>query len=499
MIGTCAIAAALLFARVHTYPLLGLDTFPAIATSQISNFGDFIGTFTEQSAEGYFPHAFYRPVFNLAFALDFALSGVEPTSYYVTSVILFACSGIALFVLTRRLLGPTAHLGPWVALLGFLLMPVQMEIVPILSRRMDLLCGLFSILALTTQIPRIDQRTLPGSLLPALFTLFAVGSKEPGVILPVLVFALVVFLQPAEPFAKRCRRAALVALPHLLAVALVVIARLIAIGGVGGHPSTSLIGAITRLPWALGTSLVRLSSLWMAPDPINIWLLYFVAISCLGLMVVVWIRALSTRAEQSSDDGPARSVLVAVALGLGWLVLLCSIYGINGQYRAWYLYLPGQAVAVLVGAVVQWLSGLTRGPTHVGSVLGISLACFWIGAQARHSPLVRDYAHWRVGAELAEQYLVDLSARIEAGSDGTVISIRYPPKRILATPNPMGAEFALVLSENSLRGWAELKYPDRKIRFVDRDANAEPGELIVRIRPPRKGPGGRKKKVAGVE
>jgi hypothetical protein len=481
VVAVAAAAAAVLFARVQSFPLMGIDTFPEIASSRISTFDDFIGTFTEQTAEGYFPHAFYRPVFNAAFALDFALSGIEPAGYYLTSVILFAFSGVALFLLARRLLGPTAHLGPWVALFGFLLLPVHIEVVPILSRRMDLLCGLFSILALATQIPRIDRSRPPGGLLPALLTLLAVGSKEPGVILPVLVFLMVVFLRPATPLGERCRRAALVALPHLTAVALVIVARFMAIGGLGGHPATSLSGGVTRLPWAIGSTVVRLSSLWLEPGPIDAWLLHVVAIGVLGVMVATLIRVFAPGAERAVGVAPVRSALVGMAFGLGWLVLLCSIYAINGQYRAWYLFLPGQAVALLVGAVSQRLCLAARAGARVRSVLGLSLVCVWMGFQARHSPLFHEYPHWRAGAARIERYFAYLGARIESSSNGRVIHIRLPPLLAPAPLNPMGAEVAPLATGKSLRAWAELRFPERRIRFVDAAAEAGSDELVVRL------------------
>ena len=77
-------AQAVLLAQIQNHTLLGWDTYPAIASSRIEGFADFIGNFTEET----------------------------------TDAILTGSCAFGPFVLARRLLGPKARLGPWAAL-GF--------------------------------------------------------------------------------------------------------------------------------------------------------------------------------------------------------------------------------------------------------------------------------------------------------------------------------------------------------------------------------------------
>ena len=75
-IAVVTLAGAVFLARVPAFPLLGFDSYPEILTSRILDLDDFIGTFTEQTSEDFYPSAFYRPVLNLSLAADYALKSL---------------------------------------------------------------------------------------------------------------------------------------------------------------------------------------------------------------------------------------------------------------------------------------------------------------------------------------------------------------------------------------------------------------------------------------
>ncbi|RMF78504.1 MAG: hypothetical protein D6744_10040, partial [Planctomycetota bacterium] len=144
-----ALAVALaLWAHWRTlgYELLGFDTYLQIIAARIQSWDDFWGTFRERLANGRIAADFYRPVQNLSIALDYALWGLRPLGYHISSLAVFGASVAAIYLLSRRLLGPRAWLGPLAAALYFGLHPNQLQIVPIPCRRSDMLVVLFLLL-----------------------------------------------------------------------------------------------------------------------------------------------------------------------------------------------------------------------------------------------------------------------------------------------------------------------------------------------------------------
>jgi hypothetical protein len=488
VIGACGI----FFARVPVYPLLGWDSYPEILTSRILDLADFIGTFSEQTSEGFYPSAFYRPLLNLSLAGDYALWGLEPLGYHLTTVVLVGSNGLALFWLSKCLLGAGGRYGAWTALLIFLLAPVQLEIIPLVSRRMDLLCGLFAVLALATQTLRIRRPTPVAGVLPALLTALSVGSKEAGVALLPVILMLTLYLHPDDRFARRRGFAARVLLHHGVAIGLVFAARFAAIGGLGGHPGMEISAFLTRLPWWLGWIVTQIASAW--PVSMNrdssAWLYSVGAISLLSLIGL----SLFLVRERGVAHGIGResfSELATIAIAGTWIVMLAGIYAVTGLPRPWYLLLPMMGLALLLGAVVQGLArvcAVGSGASRKAAVVGLIGIALWAVLVARYSPLLIGFGHWDRGAQKAGQYLDELDLRIEQHSGDGYFEMRFPPQVVPGDPSPIKTDVATLVTVYSLPAWAELRFPGRSIEFR-RLSHGEPapspkaGVLLIGIRP----------------
>lgn len=480
-VAVAAAAAVALFGDVSGQPLMGWDTYPEIETSRIEGFRDFVDTFREQTAEGYYSAPFYRPVFNLLLAGGYALWHLEPIGFQATGAVLIALCGLALFGLSRALLGVDARVGPWTTLIVFLLLPVHAEVVPLASRYMDPLCLVFSVLALWTQV-----RVRRSGWAPAIFTMLAVGSKEVGVLLPPLIFLLGWARSDRESQAMRLRVALRLAAPHALAVAVVFAARIAAIGGLGGHPSTRLSGAFTRLGSTLGSTGVTLSGVWTTADgtPPE-WAIGSIAV-LLGFAALasLWILL---RRQGSMDEAAGLGSLLAVGLGLAWLVGLASVYAASGFVQPWHHFLPGGAAALAVGAAAQALTSALAGQWRISAAIGLSCIALWAALQARHSPIFHDYGHWNRGGAAVEEYLRGISLRIAGQRPGDVVSVGLPPNWKFADPNPSGATMATLLAVYSLPAWARLHFPDRSIEFrhetlASNSPEPDPDKIVVLVR-----------------
>ena len=55
---------------------------------------DLLGNSAEETTDGVYPYSFYRPIFNLSLAADYAVWGIDPLGYHITEALLtFAESG----------------------------------------------------------------------------------------------------------------------------------------------------------------------------------------------------------------------------------------------------------------------------------------------------------------------------------------------------------------------------------------------------------------------
>ena len=153
-----------------------------------------------QPATGY-----YRPLLLLWFRLNFAAFGLHPAWWHFTNIALHALAAILVLFLAWRLTGNRA--AALTAALIFALHPVHVETVSWLSDAVDALVTIWFIAAVLCFIrARSGSRAwLAASILSYCG---ATLTKEPGFMLPAVLFAYVVVFEDA-PWLVRLRRALL--------------------------------------------------------------------------------------------------------------------------------------------------------------------------------------------------------------------------------------------------------------------------------------------------
>ena len=104
-----ALGAALFAYRfVLDLGLMGWDTYPLIAASQIDSAGDWFGLLTDELMGGRYPDgSFYRPVTSTSFALDHRLWQLDPAGYLTTNLLIL----LAEIVVAHRVPVATAVVG----------------------------------------------------------------------------------------------------------------------------------------------------------------------------------------------------------------------------------------------------------------------------------------------------------------------------------------------------------------------------------------------------
>ncbi|MBP6875614.1 MAG: hypothetical protein KBD56_06050 [Candidatus Eisenbacteria bacterium] len=480
------VASAMDLARLARFALLGWDTYPLILTSGGSVSAVF-ANFTQPLMHGLYPSDFYRPVLNLTFAFDRALWGLSPFGYHLTTIVLFAACAAALWHLLRTLSrggAPDARgawIGPLAGLLVFLLHYTHYEVLPVPSRRAEILCGLFLALALATQL-RASR-----AWLPVVFAVLAYLSKETAFVLPALIFVAVLLYAPQRNASERMRHALRACLPHAIALAAVLAIRLAVLGGIGGHKESSLAGALGRLPvytagmfkWALFPQEA------MQKSPVAPWLL---VIACAGIAACAFAAGTAAasagraRAGTGSKRSSERLAPAAPAMdgrkpglfAIAWLLAMAGAYSLAAEMSPWYMLLPVMGLAMLCSAIaqlaVQGASADERIPAARGwraaAVIGaVPLAALLLW-QASYSPLVRAYPEWSDASRVAREFLEVTHEQIAEAPEGALLEGGPMPTwvrpRAGATAHPR-VYGAAIFAEYSVQAWAQLVFPSRAI------------------------------------
>jgi hypothetical protein len=475
--------------------LVGTDSYPIIVTSRIDSWGDFVGTFTEPLMKGRYPFgSFYRPVLNLSFALDYAIWGVRAVGYQITDALLFLACAAAVYLATRRLVAagsrgeqnsppfasqrmghPAATLiAPIVAMVLFLLHPSHVEVVPVAPRRAEMLCGLFLLLAIWAQLcPRRLAAKWP-TVLPAVFALLAIGSKETGFLVVPLLFVAVGLFSLRRSILGRLRDALVAAiLPGLVAAAMLGV-RLAVLGEFGGHtilvrnPSiASAVGSILR-----GASIALCPQAVMLASPLR-WAYPLLATALIAIVVITLRGPIDAHAA-SARRGLSAAALVG-AFGVIWCVLMTGVTAGAGRIEPWYLFLPSIGLAIGCAAVVLAIGAAWSTSARlvgVGAAAVLTVIIVW---QASYSPLIRTYPEWSQATAVEDHFLTTLHERIDAAVPGTEVPAPPLPQAVPAAVGKPTVYSAAMLMGYSVHAWADLMYPGRSFAVVQ--ANAQRREV----------------------
>ena len=440
--------------------LMGWDSYPLIAASRIQNLGDFLGSFTEELMDGRYPEGhFYRPVTNLSFALDHAVWGLDPFGYHLTALLILAAGAVSVYVLAQRLFGGVW--APLVAAAVFALHPLQFETVPVSARRADMLFSLFVLWALIAQ-PREKSPPARTRWLGALWVLLAAASKETGAIALLLVAAYHLLLDAEGTWAERRRRALRNCALPAAGFALFLAARTAVLGGLGGHPGSSLLQGILRgllsLPEYARSLLVPQP--WSDSPAFERQLLTALVMALL-LALLLLGRGSALSSTRARPD-PWRSTGF---LGF-WLLCLLAMTGISGERASWYAVPYLVPYALLIGRLANGAVAAAR-ERHIAAALAAGgVALVLAGSHLRYSGLIHHYAEWDVVSRQERFFLERFRAALHGARPGTTIVV---PDLPLGSGEPIervGIRSALCLSDYSVEAYAALVAAELPIRVV---------------------------------
>jgi Tfp pilus assembly protein PilF len=164
-----------------------------------------------------------RPLLNLTWALNYAISGLEPWSYHLVNALIHAGNAALAFSLlawmARRSGRPHAEAIALVGACLFAVTPMAVETVAYVSSRSTALCALFMLASLRVAVAALETATPARIAGACLLFLLALLTKEEAAALPLLLILLDVFFLAGGDWRGPLRRpalhAAFLALPAL--------------------------------------------------------------------------------------------------------------------------------------------------------------------------------------------------------------------------------------------------------------------------------------------
>ncbi len=181
--------------------------------------------------------AYFRPLANISFLLDYQVWQLRPLGYHLTNVLLHGVNAWLVFRLLKKIPGLGTACA-WLAAAVFCVHPLQTSAVYYVSGRTDELSALFALLSLLAAGPG----TVRALVCAACFFL-SLLAKENTLLLPVLAVGWMAVLMP--PGNAKSRNIARVAVLQVLAACLYLLARRAVVGS--AVPLPSLGGAGERL------------------------------------------------------------------------------------------------------------------------------------------------------------------------------------------------------------------------------------------------------------
>lgn len=466
-----AVVVAAVFVGYRTaldLDLLGNDPFLILRSCATRSAGGFLALFREPLISGV---GFYRPVLTLSLCLDYAAWNLDPFGYQLSSLFCFSACALALFSLASRLFEQTRTWVPFFTALLFVFHPIQQEIVPFPARRSDLLCGVFLLTTLCVQLSvRTPRLGIARALTLFLLGLLCIGSKETGLLLPLLAFAVGALYSPRWGFRARLLGAARDAVPSLLAVAIATLARVSAIGSLGGS---------ARAGFEHSANSLRLAH-WLVLPRDDSWGGALAVATAAGLA----LTAISTRHRAAEATGweaqPRSHDLKTMLVAVLWLLFALWLHALTGKTVPRYLFFPAIGWTLLLGALLGSLASiagraraiLPRASAAVSAALLLSLIAWQVSHSLPFDPRVSEKLAAR--SFRMSQQLEDLRATVSAMPGGTV---KWRSRPLQALP----------LRQKQLDAWLAIAFPGQRIRTVITTArhsavSAERDERVVVFR-----------------
>ncbi len=353
------------YANAVVHPFVHDDIVFIVQNPSIGRVDDMANVFlhhTPSAIAG--ANAYYRPILEVIYRLEYRLFGLNPHAYHAMNVLLHAINGVLVFFLLSRL--RLARGMAWVVAALFLLHPVQSESVACVAGISNIAAAFFVLVCLNCYVRGRPLWALAAFIL-ALFT------KESTLVLPLCVMAVDGFMNPG-PWRRRLARAA----PFLTAAFLFLLFRQHLTGANLSAAIFASRGELYLRVLAIPRTLLTYLKILIWPNDLHYYRnTDILASSTLAFLLCGILLAAAVWFFQRLDQGRTKNVLLGLAWFFIFLLPMLNVLPLVNEYSfimtaEHFLYLP--MLGLMMAAVViasQWGMGPLTQRCVIALILGI--------------------------------------------------------------------------------------------------------------------------------
>lgn len=439
------------YKEILGYYFIGRDTFPIIWAAKINSYEDILRIFSTPLGGGLTFWGAYRPISQLSFSIDYLIWGYNPFGYHLTDLLIHLLNTLLVFWFAIILLRNSKYRlsCAWLSALLFSLSPVNINLIPTINRRHDMVAGTFLILCLIAAskatIEKNNRRIW--YILTTTFGAFAIFSKESAYVLPFLLGAYCFIFSIEIDYIKRLKHALKYFIPLIGVVFLNYIFHL------------HILGRLPKIPEGVFIHIKSgVSFLFWLIDPIELLRVDNRTKALILIMVLFGFTIPPLFAQIRHKKRRILNLLLSegnkcYTFLFVFITLFCAIYMVTARAAPWYLYMPNIAFGILITKTVfHPFESLIEASIKRG------LSTMVIVYIIIFSPLFIQYTAWSKSNEITQKHLNKIKTSITTHLIGkqnpTIYQVNLPTW--LVDETSFKKEESSIFANYSMVAWAKM-------------------------------------------
>jgi len=447
-----AFIAFLTYKDMLSYFFSNMDTTFMIFHWRIGSLHDIVRIFTEP-----WTATWYRPIFALTSGIDYAIWGINPFGWNLTSVILHVLVSVCLFFIMLLLTKGELFIA-WLSAVIFTTHPILANDVLVVTYRQDVIAALLMLLTLLFFLKHASSVSKKRYyiFLSLLFFVITLGAKEVTIITPLIIFAYILIFSNGKSTKEKMHKAIRECMPFFLLALLYFAWRTYLLHGMGGYGKFLKVSTLTNTRNYFAYLL----------DPVGLLNLRLEYIFLLTVLALFFYRQEIKSSFKDSIYG--RLVIFLLIWMMLPLVLFLFALGVIDSRQAYIPAIPfsGVVSVIFVKSLQSTISQIGQNrQSLIKSLIASLMTLCLIAYLSLYSPLIRNYREVENCGKICKTVLDKLIEIIPKLPANATIYINNLPLNVFprgASPLPDGSCF----EDGNYRKFLEYYYPGNSIKLV---------------------------------
>ncbi|MBN2067392.1 MAG: hypothetical protein JW744_02900 [Candidatus Diapherotrites archaeon] len=398
----------------------------------------------------------YRPFSSVLWWIAFSIAGLGFSALHALNFALHALNAALVFLLARNLIRSKTGFFELLASLAFALHPVHLNTVLFVSRMPELLLAFFMLSSLLCLILFLKGSGRHFFMLSIALCFLAMLSKEPGILVPFILFFYVLSFSRARGFAQRIKASLKFSLSFFLLAPAYLALMFFALGRLGGYllapqrfGSQTIYSLFLFLFYPVNfLSTIFFNSFYrLFQNPVLDAL--FLSLFAAASFLCIWFFS---RKQESS----------ALFLML-FLLAFPTAFVCAGLFQVWYTYLPSIPFSILAALFLR--KHFHSFSKSTASQVAVALVSLLLFSLILFSPLFVFYKHPLEAASMAKSVLEQSVVAAEDAPENSTLYLVNFPQHLLYPENGLRVVM-LMLNETAVQSFLDFRLPEKNLKAV---------------------------------